>query len=233
MAAREVRQKALKVAAQVLEADVGSLEIKDGVIQDKGDRNVNISLGELALVLAPMTGGSVPDGFDPSLEATSYESSKGPPHASGTNICEVEVDIDTGEVSVVRYSVAHDCGRKINPTIVEGQIIGGVVHGIGNALFEQMIYDDNGQPLTTNYGEYLLPLASEMPNIDIVHQETPSPLNPLGLKGAGEGGTIPAAAAVVAAIENALQPFGVVIDYYPVTPQKLSELIDRGRQEKT
>ena len=89
-----------------------------------------------------------------------------------------------------------------------------------------MLYDGSGQPLTTNYGDYLLPLATEMPHIDIVHQETPSPLNPLGLKGAGEGGTIPAAAAVVAAIENALEPFGVEIDYYPVTPPRLCELIE-------
>jgi carbon-monoxide dehydrogenase large subunit len=110
--------------------------------------------------------------------------------------------------------------------IVEGQIVGGVVHGIGNALFEQMLYDESGQPLTTNYGEYLLPLATEMPHIDLVHQDTPSPLNPLGLKGAGEGGTIPAAAAVVAAIENALEQFKIEIDYYPVTPQRLCELID-------
>jgi carbon-monoxide dehydrogenase large subunit len=138
----------------------------------------------------------------------------------------VEVDIGTGEVKVLRYSVAHDCGRRINPMIVEGQIVGGVVHGIGNALFEQMLYDESGQPLTTNYGEYLLPLATEMPHIDLVHQDTPSPLNPLGLKGAGEGGTIPAAAAVVAAIENALEQFKIEIDYYPVTPQRLCELID-------
>jgi carbon-monoxide dehydrogenase large subunit len=231
VAARDVRSKALELAAQKLDTEPGQLEIADGVIRAKGDRNVNISYGELALSLAPMTGGAIPDGFTPSLEATSYETSKIPPHASGTNICEVEVDIGTGEVKVVRYSVAHDCGRKINPTIVEGQIIGGVVHGIGNALFEQMIYDPGGQPLSTNYGEYLLPLATEMPRIDIAHQETPSPFNPLGLKGAGEGGTIPAAAAVVAAIENALEPFDVVIDYYPVTPEKLCQLIDRGTEQ--
>ena len=140
------------------------------------------------------------------------------------------MDTGTGEVKLINYSVAHDCGKKINPLIVEGQIIGGVVHGIGNALFEEMIYDDNGQPQTTNYGEYLLPLATEMPPINIAHQETASPLNPLGLKGAGEGGTIPAAGAIVAAIENALQEFDVVIDKYPVTPQYLCELIDLGAQ---
>jgi len=175
-----------------------------------------------------MSGVRVPAGFDPSLEATSYLGSAGAPIANGTNVAEVEVDIGTGEVRVLRYSVAHDCGTMINPMMVEGQIIGGVVHGIGNALFERMIYDDQGQPLTTNYGEYLLPLATEMPHIDIVHQESPSPLNPLGVKGAGEGGTIPAAAAIVAAIENALAEFGVVVDYYPVDPQYLTGLIDRA-----
>ena len=187
-----------------------------------------VILGELAQRLAPMAGGAVPEGFNASLEATSYATSKGQPHANGTNVAEVEVDIGTGEVRVTRYSVAHDCGRMINPMIVDGQIAGGVVHGIGNALFEEMVYDETGQPLTTNYGEYLLPLASEMPRIDIVHQETPSPLNPLGIKGVGEGGTIPATAAVVAAIENALQPFGVVIERYPVTPERLCALIDRA-----
>ena len=176
-----------------------------------------------------MSGGAVPTGYTASLEATSYDGSKGPPHASGSNVCEVEVDIGTGEVKLLNYSVAHDCGRKINPLIVEGQIVGGVVHGIGNALFEEMIYDESGQPQTTNYGEYLLPLATEMPPINIVHQETPSPLNPLGLKGAGEGGTIPAAGAIVSAIENALKEFDVIIDKYPVTPEYLCNLIDGNR----
>ena len=110
-------------------------------------------------------------------------------------MCEVEVDIETGNVKIINYSVAHDCGRRINPLIVEGQIIGGVVHGLGNALFEELIIDGDGQPQNTNFGEYLLPMAMEIPPIKMVHQETPSPLNPLGLKGAGEGGTIPAAGA--------------------------------------
>ena len=227
-AAIEVRHKALTLAADILEVDLDDLELEDGIVRDKGSSNVTISLGELALKLAPMAGAAIPEGHTASLESTSFESSNGPPHASGTNVCEVEVDTGTGEVKLLNYCVAHDCGKKINPLIVEGQIIGGVVHGIGNALFEQMIYDDGGQPQNTNYGEYLLPLATEMPPINIVHQETPSPLNPLGLKGAGEGGTIPAANAVVAAIENALQDFGVVIDRYPVTPEYLCNLIDAG-----
>ena len=232
-AATNVRQKALSLAAEILETECENLEIEDGIIRDKEKSNTTISLGELALKLAPMSGGTIPDGHTASLESTSYDASNGLAHASGSNVCELEVDTGTGEVRLLNYSVAHDCGKKINPLIVEGQIIGGVVHGIGNALFEEMIYDDNGQPQTTNYGEYLLPLATEMPPINIVHQETASPLNPLGLKGAGEGGTIPAAGAIVAAIENALQEFDVVIDRYPVTPQYLCNLIDSGAQTVT
>jgi carbon-monoxide dehydrogenase large subunit len=230
-AALQVRDKALKLAAEVLEAAEADLDIEDGFVRVNGAPDVRIALGELALKLAPMSGVRVPAGFTPSLEATSYAGSSGSPIANGTNVAEVEVDPGTGAVRILRYSVAHDCGVMINPMIVDGQIIGGVVHGIGNALFERMIYDDQGQPLTTNYGEYLLPLATEMPRIDIVHQETPSPLNPLGVKGAGEGGTIPAAAAVVAAIENALAEYGVVIDYYPVGPQYLAEKIDAATRQ--
>ena len=231
-AATEVKAKALALAAEILGADLNNLEIEDGIIRDRGRSNITISLGEIALKLAPMAGAAIPEGHTASLEATSFDASKGPPHASGSNVCEVEVDLGTGEVKLLNYSVAHDCGRKINPLIVEGQIIGGVVHGIGNALFEEMIYDENGQPQNTNYGEYLLPIATEMPQINIVHQETPSPLNPLGLKGAGEGGTIPAANAVIAAIENALEDFGVVVDKYPIHPERLCELIDQGRMNE-
>ena len=175
-----------------------------------------------------MAGGPLPRGFSPGLEATSYRTSDGMPTASGSNVAEVEVDIGTGEVRVLRYSVGHDCGKMINPMMVDGQIVGGVVHGIGNALFERMVYDEAGQPLNTNYGEYLLPIATEMPPIAIAHQETPSPFNPLGIKGAGEGGTIPAASAIVAAIESALAPFGVTVDSYPVSPEELCNLIDAG-----
>ncbi len=230
-AAIEVRKKALALAAQELDIAEDDLELADGAVRAKNDRNAFITLADLATKLSPLVGGAVPAGFTPVLSATSFAAPKGLPHASGTNIAEVEVDIGTGDVKVLRYSVAHDCGRMMNPMIVDGQIVGGVVHGIGNALFEEMIYDDGGQPQTTNYGEYLLPLATEMPHIDIVHQETPSPTNPLGLKGAGEGGTIPATAAIVAAIENALEPFGVMIERYPVTPERLCALIDAGAAE--
>ena len=187
------------------------LEISNGNVHVKGVQDLSISLGNIARILSPMAGGKLPSGFLPSLEATSYAGSTGSPIANGTNVAEVEVDILTGNVKLLKYSVAHDCGTMINPNIVEGQIIGGVVHGIGNALFERMIYSEAGQPLTNTYADYLLPLATEMPNIKIVHEESPSPLNGLGIKGAGEGGTIPATAAVIAAVENALE------DHWPST----------------
>jgi aerobic carbon-monoxide dehydrogenase large subunit len=115
----------------------------------------------------------------------------------------------------------------INPMVVEGQVVGGVAHGVGNALFEQLVYDRDAQPLSVNFGEYLLPLATDMPTIDIHHSETPSPLNPLGLKGAGEGGTIPAIAAIVAAVENALRPFDVTISEAPISPERIVALVSR------
>ena len=170
--------------------------------------------------------GKVPEGYDPELEATSFTSSTGVPHASGSSIAEVEVDIETGGVKLLNYVISHDCGTMINPMLVDGQIIGGVVHGISNAMFERMVYDDNAQPLSTNYGEFLLPIATEMPPIHVMHQETPSPHNELGVKGAGEGGTIPAANAIIAAIENALSPFEIVINDHPVDPQRICELLD-------
>lgn len=231
-AAIEVREKAIALAADVLEAAPGDLELGNGTVFVKGSPTSNVTLGDLAKQLSPFNTGSVPMGFTPGLDATSYNVTRMAPTASGTNIAEVEVDIHTGEVKMVKYSVAHDCGRMLNPQLVEGQVLGGVVHGIGNALFEQMHYDDAGQPLSTNYGEYFLPLAAEMPPIEIAHLETLSPLNALGVKGAGEGGTIPAANAVIAAVENALAPFGVVVNDYPVDPQRICELLDEAEGQR-
>ena len=135
------------------------------------------------------------------------------------------MDAATGAVKILRYIVAHDCGRLINPLLVDGQIRGGVVHGVGNALHEHMQFDAEAQPMTTNYGDYLLPVATDMPPIEVTHVESPSPLNPLGVKGAGEGGTIPATACVISAIEDALSPLGVTIGEHPVSPQRIVEMI--------
>src|SRR5207245_9732774 len=128
----------------------------------------------------------------PGLEATSQFTPEQSTYSNGTHIAEVEVDIETGQVTVTRYLVMHDCGTVINPMVVEGQIVGGVIHGIGNAFFERMLYDDGAQPQSTKFGEYLLPLATDAPNVEVLHMATPSPLKPVGTKGRGEGGTITA-----------------------------------------
>jgi carbon-monoxide dehydrogenase large subunit len=144
-------------------------------------------------------------------------------------VAEVEVDPLTGGVTILNYAVAHDSGNIINPMIVDGQVQGGVAHGIGNALFEFMKYDAGGQPLTTSFADYLLPAAPEVPACAIEHVETPNPLNPLGVKGAGEGGTIPAPAAIISAIEDALTEFGVRFAEMPLTPDRIvAALRDAG-----
>jgi carbon-monoxide dehydrogenase large subunit len=174
-------------------------------------------------------GFSFAPGETPGLEHTAYFTPPQAAYCNGTHVAEVEVDIETGAVRILNYAVAHDSGRLINPLIVDGQIQGGVAHGIGNALLEWMGYDANAQPITTSFGDYLLPGARDVPHIKAVHLETPSPLNPLGVKGAGEGGTIPAAAAIVAAVENALAPFGVILTESPITPDRIAAAIGKAR----
>ena len=143
--------------------------------------------------------------------------------------CEVEVDPETGHVRLTRYVVVHDCGRMINPMMVEGQVHGGVAHGVGATLYEWMRYDDAGQPQTVTFADYMLPTSDTIPPIEIHHMESPTPLNPLGVKGAAESGTIGAPAAIVSAIEDALQPFGVRITDLPVTPARLLTLIQSAQ----
>jgi carbon-monoxide dehydrogenase large subunit len=139
----------------------------------------------------------------------------------------------TGGVALLDYTVAHDSGKVINPMIVDGQVQGGVAHGVGNALFEWMKYDDDANPLTTTFQDYLLPASCDVPGARIEHVETPNPLNPLGVKGAGEGGTIPAPATIIAAIEDALSPFGVRFLDMPLTPERIvSALRKAGAYEK-
>lgn len=146
-------------------------------------------------------------------------------YANGTAVAIVEVDIETGGVKILDYVLAHDCGQIVNPMIVDGQVMGGIVHGIGNALLEQMHFDGSGQPLTTTLAEYLLPSSTDVPAPRLVHHCSPSPLNPLGVKGVGESGVIPAAAAVIGAVEHALSDFGVRISCTPIVPAGIVELV--------
>ncbi len=231
LAALQVREKAIQFAAQAMEVDQRDLELEAGAVRVKGVPGKSIALAEIARRLTGQVGVPSPAGFTPGLESTAYHVVERPVYANGSNIAIVEVDPDTGRVDVVDYFVAHDCGTVINPQLVDGQIVGGVAHGISNALFERMIYDrDSGQPQTTNYGEYLLVSAPEMPRVHVEHMESPSPWNPLGIKGAGEGGTIPCLAAVVSAVEDALSHLGVKVNEYPLSPERIVELIDAGRR---
>jgi len=230
LAALQVREKALKVAASQFEVSEKDLYIDAGIVFVKGLPDRNVSLGELSKRLHASVGVLLPMGFTPGLEATAYHTPERAVYSNGSNAVELEVDIETGEVRLMNYWVAHDCGTVLNPALVDGQVIGGVVHGIGNALFEHMKYDQStGQPVTTNLGEYLMPLATEMPKISVDHMESPSPVNVLGVKGAGEGGTIPAIACIISGIEDALKPLGVVIKEFPLSPERLLELIDEAR----
>jgi CO/xanthine dehydrogenase Mo-binding subunit len=168
--------------------------------------------------------------WEPALEATHYFKAERATYSSGVHLIAVEVDADTGQVRVLRYVVVDDCGRVLNPLLMRGQILGGVAQGISEVLYEELAYDDDGQLLTGTFLDYHLPTALEMPWVEVDHVETPSPLNPLGSKGAGESGTIPAQAALVSAIEDALTPLGIRLHEFPLGPHRLWALIDQQRR---
>jgi carbon-monoxide dehydrogenase large subunit len=160
-------------------------------------------------------------GVPAGLETSAYFSPERAAYASGTHAVVVEVDPETGRTDILKYVIGHDCGTVINPRLVDGQVLGGFAAGIGNAMYEEQFYDDSAQPQTTSYLDFTLPSSMEVPPVELFHVHSPSPLNPLGAKGAGEGGTIPAPAAIANAIEDALRPFGARINEMPVTPPKI------------
>lgn len=226
LAAVTVREKALNIAAHLLEASREDLEIRDGRIGIAGAPGSGFTLREIAEAVSGVPGYAMPGHFEPGLEAFENFLPSALTYGMGCHAVEVEVDIDTCGVRILRYVVVNDSGRLINPMIVEGQIVGGVAHGIGNALLEWMGYDEQAQPITTTFADYLLPGAMEVPNIEVEMREFPSPLNPLGVKGVGEAGCVPAGGAIISAVENALAPFGVQITEIPVTPSKLYSLMN-------
>ncbi len=229
LAAIEVATKVKKVASEMMEVAEADLELKDGAVNVKGAPGMRKTFREVANLAIGMYGFSMPAHRDPGLEATVYFKPEQSTYASSCHAAEVEVDIETGQVKINRFIVAHDCGRVINPLIVEGQVVGGVAHGLGNALLERLVHDENANPVSTSFAEYLMPMATDMPGrVELRHIETPSPLNPLGVKGAGEAGTIAAIAAIVGAVEDALSPFGVRISETPLSPQRVVELVKAG-----
>jgi carbon-monoxide dehydrogenase large subunit len=231
IASLAVAAKARKLASHMLEAAEEDLEIVDGEVRVVGAPQLAVKLGELARILKGAPGYGFPEGVDPGLDASATFRVDRLAYSNGCHVVEVEVDIETGGVTFLRYVAIQDSGRRVNPLIVEGQVHGGIAHGIGNALFEWMGYDAAGQPVTTTFADYLLPTATEVPNFETLYKESPSPHNPLGVKGVGEVGVIPAAAAVISAIEHALSPFKVRIAQMPITPHKLVELVAQGTKQ--
>jgi carbon-monoxide dehydrogenase large subunit len=229
LAAIAVREKAIQAAAELLEASPGDLELKDGAVQVKGVPQMRKSLAEIARVIGGVPGFAMPQGVTPGLAAAVDFPAPALTYCNGSHVCEAEVDVETGQVLLLRYVVVHDSGRIINPMIVDGQVQGAVAHGIGATLYEWMRFDNDGQPQTVTYGDYLLPSGEAVPPVEIHPMESPTPLNPLGVKGAAESGTIAAPAAIAAAVEDALRPFGVRLRDLPITPERVVALIRAAR----
>jgi CO/xanthine dehydrogenase Mo-binding subunit len=225
-AAQIVRQKILRTAAEHFECAEADLVLENGAVSLAGVPGKTITLGALAGLANPMRG-AVAAGTEPGLEATSYF---GPPYgatASGMHAMIVEVDPETLTIEIRKYAVVHDCGTIINPLIVAGQVQGGVAQGIGNAFYEQLVFDSEGQLQNGTLADYLLPSALEVPRMELDHTVTPSPLNPLGIKGVGEAGAIPVGPLFAQAIENALDlpARGVELNEIPLSPNRLWELL--------
>lgn len=250
LAAVKVREKARQVAADLFEAAPEDIELADGKVFVRDAPHRALTLGQVAIsanplryaygenarqlmnmkLAGPRPGPALPaERGAPGLEASEYYS---PPHgsfASGVHGAIIEVDPTTGMVNFVKYAAVHDCGRLINPAVVEGQVHGGVAQGIGGAFYERLVYDEMGQLINASFMDYLLPTAAEVPPIAVDHVETPSPLNPLGVKGAGEAGVIPVPALFASAIDDALAPLGIRVREMPLHPCRLHELIQEAR----
>jgi carbon-monoxide dehydrogenase large subunit len=223
--AGSLREKIVALAAHRLEAAEADIELAHGRASVRGTPAAGVSYADLASI-AYFQPHRLPEGMAAGLEASSRYTARAPMlWANATHVCTCEVDVETGLVTLLRYIVSEDCGPMINPSVVEGQIAGGTVQGIGGALLEQLVYDADGNPLTTTFLDYLLPTATEVPSIEYGHVETPAP-GPGGYKGVGEGGAIGAPPAVVNAVADALAPFGVEITRLPVTPAAIVGLLE-------
>lgn len=229
-AASIVRKKILELASKVLETPVNELELDDGMVRVADIPNKSISLGELALLANPLRG-AVQPGTEPGLEATSYFGPQYGATAFGTHAMILEIDPETMMIKIKRYVTVEDCGTVLNPLILEGQIHGGVSLGLGNAYYEQLHFDENGQLLNASFMDYLLVSATEMPRIEVGHFETRSSLNELGTKGVGEAGAIPVPALFAQAVENALYDQKLEILEMPLSPNRLFELLHKEKSQ--
>jgi carbon-monoxide dehydrogenase large subunit len=223
-ASRRLKEKILSLAADVLEANAADLEVSDGVVSVKGTPSIQLSFSELARIVAQEPE-RFPDDADTDLEVEHEYNGGQSGWSGGTHVAEVEVDVETGLVTVTRYVVVEDCGLPVNPAIVEGQIRGGVAQGIGAVLLEHAAYDDDGQFMASTFMDYLMPTTTDVPNFEIHHVET-IPTDPdVNFRGVGEGGMIVAPATLTNAIEDALAPLGVRVRDQHLPPSKLLELL--------
>ena len=228
IATRKVKEKAKVIAAHLLEAAAEDLDYADGKFFVKGSPGKAKSIQDVALMAH--VAWNMPAGVDPGLEASAFYDPPNFTYPFGSHLAVVEVDAETGQVDVIRYVAIDDCGPKINPVLVEGQVHGGVVQGIGQALWEQAVYDKNGQLLTGSMLDYALPRSDRLPEIEVLSTVTPSPHHPLGVKGIGEAGTIASTAAVYNAVLDALSPFGVETINMPFTPERVWQAIQARRR---
>jgi carbon-monoxide dehydrogenase large subunit/6-hydroxypseudooxynicotine dehydrogenase subunit gamma len=224
-AAVKLRAKALDYAAGMLQAPAEALAIVDGrVVRTDGGAGASISLGEIAEGLSPTS--KTRGGREPGLSAEGWFDTKHQVYPYGTHVAVVRVDRETGGVAIERYIAGYDIGRAINPTLVKGQIAGGFAQGLGGALYEEFVYSERGDPLSASFADYIMPTARETPAIEIIlTEEAPTPLNPLGIKGAGESGITAVGAVIASAVEAAIGMPGA-ITALPITPQRLKRIID-------
>ncbi|HSL48981.1 MAG TPA: xanthine dehydrogenase family protein molybdopterin-binding subunit [Candidatus Deferrimicrobiaceae bacterium] len=225
-ASGRVKDKLVAAAAALLEAAPADIEVADGMVTVRGAPASAIPVSKVIQAAIPTF--AKPGVASPDFEATVYHHQPTVTYTSATHVAVVDVDPGTGAVKLLRYLVAHDCGRIINPIIVEGQIHGGVAQGVGGGLLEEMVYDEQAQLLTGTFMDYLVPTAMELPAIETVHLEYPSPRNPLGMKGIGEGGAISPPAAIANAVEDALRPWGVRVTRTPLGPSVVLGLLDQA-----
>jgi carbon-monoxide dehydrogenase large subunit len=230
-AAMKVQDKARKLAAHLLEAAPEDIELADGQYQVRGSPDKGLALADISL--AAYVPENLPEGMEPGLEEVNFYDPENFVFPFGAHAAVVDVDVETGKVDLVRYVAVDDCGPAINPMLIDGQVHGGVVHGVGQAMFEQMVYDENGQLVTGTFADYALPTAAEIPNIETDRTETPSPSNTLGVKGIGEAGTIASSAAVLNAVVDAIRPLGVGYIDMPLTPLRVWQAIHGDGPRRT
>jgi carbon-monoxide dehydrogenase large subunit len=227
-ASTRLTEKVFAIAANLLECAPADLELRDGGVGVVGVPGARITLAQVAQAARPGWDNPRPPGIEAGLEETAYWQPETVTWSYAVHVAIVEVDCDTGRVAIENYAVAHDCGVVVNPMLVEGQVMGGTVQGLGGILSEAITYDANGQLLSGSLMDYALPIAGDMPAMTIVHQHSPSPLNPLGVKGVGEGGAVAPPAAVANAVCDALAPFGIEVNATPVRPEQLVRALRRG-----